>query len=86
VEWPVVLMGSFDERSSHPPEVIRTTIRANQKCFVLAKPGSGKLAQVHPGRKHRGSDGGPPSSRQRARDQARLSDANFSTTRSEDQT
>jgi glycyl-tRNA synthetase beta chain len=44
VEWPVVLMGSFDEAFlSIPPEVIRTTIRANQKCFVLRAPGSGKL-------------------------------------------
>jgi glycyl-tRNA synthetase beta chain len=36
VEWPVVLMGAFDEAFLQiPPEVIRTTIRANQKCFVL---------------------------------------------------
>jgi glycyl-tRNA synthetase beta chain len=36
VEWPVVLMGSFDQAFLDiPPEVIRTTIRANQKCFVL---------------------------------------------------
>ena len=36
VEWPVVLMGAFDEAFlSIPPEVIRATIRANQKCFVL---------------------------------------------------
>jgi glycyl-tRNA synthetase beta chain len=36
VEWPVVLMGSFDETFlAIPPEVIRATIRANQKCFVL---------------------------------------------------
>jgi glycyl-tRNA synthetase beta chain len=36
VEWPVVLMGSFDAAFlSIPPEVIRTTIRNNQKCFVL---------------------------------------------------
>lgn len=38
VEWPVVLMGSFDESFlSMPPEVIRTTIRINQKCFVVRK-------------------------------------------------
>src|SRR3990170_4255193 len=38
VEWPVVLMGSFDESFlSIPPEVIRTTIRINQKCFVVKK-------------------------------------------------
>jgi glycyl-tRNA synthetase beta chain len=35
VEWPVVLMGEFDEDFLEiPPEVIRLTIRANQKCFV----------------------------------------------------
>lgn len=45
VEWPVVLMGSFDEAFlGIPPEVIRTTIRANQKCFVLRDPNTGKLA------------------------------------------
>jgi glycyl-tRNA synthetase beta chain len=44
VEWPVVLMGSFDEAFlTIPPEVIRTTIRANQKCFVLRDPQGGKL-------------------------------------------
>ncbi|GLQ38571.1 glycine--tRNA ligase beta subunit [Rhizobium albus] len=42
VEWPVVLMGSFDEAFlSIPPEVIRLTIKANQKCFVL-RPQSGE--------------------------------------------
>jgi glycyl-tRNA synthetase beta chain len=36
VEWPVVLMGSFDPAFLEiPPEVIQLTIRANQKCFVL---------------------------------------------------
>ncbi|MCB1540249.1 MAG: glycine--tRNA ligase subunit beta [Rhodoblastus sp.] len=36
VEWPRALMGSFDESFlAIPPEVIRATIRANQKCFVL---------------------------------------------------
>jgi glycyl-tRNA synthetase beta chain len=36
VEWPVVLMGSFDAGFlSIPEEVIRATIRNNQKCFVL---------------------------------------------------
>ena len=44
VEWPVVLMGSFDQSFLDiPPEVIRATIRANQKCFVLKK-GDGALA------------------------------------------
>ena len=45
VECPVVLMGSFEERFLDiPPEVIRATIRANQKCFVLRKAGETKLA------------------------------------------
>ncbi len=36
VEWPVTLMGSFEEEFLEvPPEVIRATIRANQKCFVM---------------------------------------------------
>ncbi len=36
VEWPVVLMGAFDESFLKiPPEVVRTTIRNNQKCFVV---------------------------------------------------
>ena len=45
VEWPVVLMGSFDpEFLSIPGEVIRATIRNNQKCFVVRDPKTGKLA------------------------------------------
>src|SRR4051812_1928208 len=44
VEWPVVLMGSFDaEFLSIPDEVIRATIRNNQKCFVVGDPKAGKL-------------------------------------------
>jgi glycyl-tRNA synthetase beta chain len=44
VEWPVVLMGSFDEAFlAIPDEVIRATIRANQKCFVLRDPQTAKL-------------------------------------------
>ncbi|MCJ2138070.1 glycine--tRNA ligase subunit beta [Methylobacterium sp. J-026] len=45
VEWPVVLLGSFDEAFLDiPAEAIRATIRANQKCFVLRKGGSEDLA------------------------------------------
>ncbi|HSI41551.1 MAG TPA: glycine--tRNA ligase subunit beta [Xanthobacteraceae bacterium] len=45
VEWPVVLMGRFEERFLDvPDEVIRATIRANQKCFVLRDPATGRLA------------------------------------------
>ncbi len=43
VEWPVVLMGEFEEEFlAIPPEVIRLTIRANQKCFVTRKQGEAK--------------------------------------------
>ncbi|AYG58281.1 glycine--tRNA ligase subunit beta [Rhizobium jaguaris] len=35
VEWPQVLMGSFEEDYlSIPSEIIRLTIKTNQKCFV----------------------------------------------------
>ena len=44
VEWPVVLMGSFDQGFLHiPEEVIRATIRNNQKCFVLRDGAHAKL-------------------------------------------
>jgi glycyl-tRNA synthetase beta chain len=44
VEWPVTLMGSFDPAFlSIPGEVIRATIRNNQKCFVLRDPQTAKL-------------------------------------------
>jgi glycyl-tRNA synthetase beta chain len=44
VEWPVVLMGSFDEQYLRiPEEVIRATIRNNQKCFVLRDAAHAKL-------------------------------------------
>jgi glycyl-tRNA synthetase beta chain len=44
VEWPVVLMGSFDASFLQiPEEVIRATIRNNQKCFVLRDAAHAKL-------------------------------------------
>jgi glycyl-tRNA synthetase beta chain len=43
-EWPVVLMGSFDEDFLIvPPEVLTTSMKAHQKCFSLRKK-SGDLA------------------------------------------
>ena len=63
VEWPVVLMGEFEEAFLEiPAEVIRLTIRANQKCFVtraldLPPRGGGPtvaLQPLHPDRQHRG--------------------------------
>lgn len=45
VEWPVVLMGSFEQEFlATPAEVIRATIRNNQKCFVVSDAKTGKLA------------------------------------------
>ncbi len=44
VEWPVVLMGTFDEAFLDvPPEVIITAIKKHQKCFSLRDGKSGKL-------------------------------------------
>ncbi|CDX42241.1 glycine tRNA synthetase, beta subunit [Mesorhizobium sp. SOD10] len=43
VEWPVVLMGEFEQDFlTIPGEVIRLTIRANQKCFVTRPQGAGE--------------------------------------------
>ncbi|MBX5160247.1 MULTISPECIES: glycine--tRNA ligase subunit beta [unclassified Rhizobium] len=45
VEWPQVLMGSFEEDYlSIPSEIIRLTIKTNQKCFVTRKPGEETLS------------------------------------------
>ena len=47
-EWPVVLMGEFDEKFlSMPPEVIATTIKNHQKCFALRDSKSGKLSNKY---------------------------------------
>ncbi len=44
VEWPVVMMGSFEQEFlSIPSEVIRATIRTNMKCFVVSDAKTGKL-------------------------------------------
>lgn len=45
VEWPQVLMGSFEEDYlSIPSEIIRLTIKTNQKCFVTRKQGEEPLS------------------------------------------
>ena len=45
VEWPVALMGRFDEKFlTLPPEVIATSIKNHQKCFALRDAKSGKLS------------------------------------------
>jgi glycyl-tRNA synthetase beta chain len=44
VEWPVTLMGAFDKAYlAIPGEVIRATIRNNQKCFVLRDTQTARL-------------------------------------------
>ncbi|WP_421853234.1 glycine--tRNA ligase subunit beta [Oricola sp.] len=44
VEWPVVLMGEFEEEFLEiPDEVVRLTIKTNQKCFVCRDPNTAML-------------------------------------------
>jgi glycyl-tRNA synthetase beta chain len=50
VEWPVALMGEFEPAFLDlPPEVIRATIRANQKCFVLREAPAPSFVMAVPG-------------------------------------
>jgi glycyl-tRNA synthetase beta chain len=80
VEWPVVLMGSFDQEFlSIPPEVIRATIRNNLKCFVVNDPKTGKLTNKFiPTANIEASDGGKAIVAGNERViRARLSDAKF---------
>ncbi|MBO6814392.1 MAG: glycine--tRNA ligase subunit beta [Rhizobiaceae bacterium] len=86
VEWPVVLMGEFDEAFLDiPAEVIQLTIRENQKCFVVAN-GGGNEGESAPTLANRfilvsnivPKDGGTEVSRGNAKVvNARLSDAKF---------
>jgi glycyl-tRNA synthetase beta chain len=80
VEWPVVLLGEFEEAFLDiPAEVIRATIRINQKCFVLRDPKTGKLANKFILVSNlEASDGGDAIKAGNARViRARLSDAKF---------
>jgi glycyl-tRNA synthetase beta chain len=79
VEWPVTLMGAFDESFlAIPPEVIRATIRVNQKCFVLKRPDGGLANRFILVANVEASDGGATiiGGNQRVI-AARLSDAKF---------
>jgi glycyl-tRNA synthetase beta chain len=68
VEWPVTLMGTFDKSFlSIPDEVVRATIRNNQKCFVLRDPQTAKLANKFTLAHEEATDGGRDCRRQRAR-------------------
>jgi glycyl-tRNA synthetase beta chain len=80
VEWPVVLIGEFDKTFLDiPPEVVRTTIRVNQKCFVLEDPASKKLSNAFILVANiEACDGGAAIAKGNARVvQARLADAQF---------
>lgn len=80
VEWPVVLVGSFEpEFLELPDEVIRLTIRINQKCFVLKDPATGRLAnRFVPVSNLEATDGGASIVAGNERVvRARLSDARF---------
>jgi glycyl-tRNA synthetase beta chain len=80
VEWPVVLMGSFEkEFLSIPGEVIRATIRNNLKCFVVSDPKTGTLTNTFVLTANiEGSDGGKTIVAGNERViRARLSDAKF---------
>jgi len=47
VEWPVVMMGSFDEAFLEvPPEVLSIAMKSHQKCFSLRDPKTNKLANA----------------------------------------
>ncbi|MEM7302412.1 MAG: glycine--tRNA ligase subunit beta [Pseudomonadota bacterium] len=80
VEWPVVLMGEFEEEFlTIPDRVTQLTIRENQKCFVLRDAEPGRLtnrfllvANIE------ASDGGAEIARGNGKVvRARLSDAKF---------
>jgi glycyl-tRNA synthetase beta chain len=80
VEWPVVLMGSFEkEFLAIPGEVIRATIRNNLKCFVMNDSKTGKLTNKFiPTANIEASDGGKAIIAGNERViRARLSDAKF---------
>lgn len=80
VEWPAVLLSEFDSAFlGIPPEVIKTTIRVNQKCFALKEAATGKLSNKFLLVSNiEASDGGAAIAAGNARVvQARLADAKF---------
>ncbi|MGI9400075.1 MAG: glycine--tRNA ligase subunit beta [Rhizobiaceae bacterium] len=80
VEWPVPLIGDFDEDFlAIPDEVTRLTIRENQKCFVLRKQGGSELTSHFVLVSNiKASDGGAEVARGNGKVvNARLSDAKF---------
>ena len=78
VEWPVAIMGEFEsEFLDIPDEVIRLTIKENQKCFVL-REGKALSARFLMVANIDATDGGTEIARGNAKVvNARLSDAKF---------
>ncbi|MGN6463967.1 MAG: glycine--tRNA ligase subunit beta, partial [Rhizobiaceae bacterium] len=63
VEWPVVLVGEFEaDFLSIPAEIVRLTIRANQKCFVTRPLSSPQWGQV-PAKRTEGAQSATPPDR-----------------------
>ena len=87
VEWPVVLMGEFEPAFLDlPPEVIRATIRANQKCFVLRglhcrRSGHDGSRAGSPTNSSSSRTSSPPTAARRSRPATRASCARASPTR-----
>ncbi|MCB1464799.1 MAG: glycine--tRNA ligase subunit beta [Nitratireductor sp.] len=79
VEWPVVLMGEFEEEFlAIPDEVIRLTIRENQKCFVLSNKDGALTNKFMLVANVEASDGGKEIARGNGKVvRARLSDARY---------
>lgn len=77
VEWPVVLLGEFEEEFLEiPHEVIRLTIKANQKCFVTRHQDGGMANRFVIVANLEASDGGEQIALGNARVvRARLADA-----------
>ncbi|GAA0581227.1 glycine--tRNA ligase subunit beta [Craurococcus roseus] len=79
VEWPVPLLGRIDDAFMDlPPEVMRSTMRANQKYFSLRRPGGGAAPRFAVVANIEATDGGAAVAAGNERVlRARLSDARF---------
>ena len=77
VEWPVAMTGTFDEAFlAIPPEVVRLTIKTNQKCFVTRTAEGGLSSTFILVSNIEASDGGAAIARGNGKVvRARLSDA-----------
>jgi glycyl-tRNA synthetase beta chain len=79
VEWPVPLLGRIDDAFMDlPPEVMRSTMRANQKYFSLRRPDGGAAPRFAVVANIEATDGGAAVAAGNERVlRARLSDARF---------